>query len=135
MSLIEIKWNPPDRQLRQFGWICPVALPVVAWIWGGGWAVVSSCAAVGCVIALIGTSFPQALRPVFLALSIAAAPIGMIVGEIALLLIFFGVFLPIGIVFRLAGRDPLQLRINRSATSYWQNKAQPRNAASYYRQS
>jgi hypothetical protein len=37
-------------------------------------------------------------------------------------------------LFRVMGRDALQRRIDRDAKSYWQPKAQPRDAGSYYRQ-
>ena len=75
------------------------------------------------------------IKALFLALAIVATPIGMVVGELALLLIYFGCFLPIGLVFRLFRRDALQLTIDRQAESYWERKRQPRSAASYYRQS
>jgi hypothetical protein len=32
------------------------------------------------------------------------------------------------------GRDPLQRKFDPAATSYWQPKAQPKDAASYFRQ-
>jgi hypothetical protein len=57
------------------------------------------------------------------------------VGELAMLLIYFGVFLPIGLLFRTAGRDALQRGFDRNRKSYWQVKKQPRDGASYFRQS
>jgi hypothetical protein len=57
------------------------------------------------------------------------------VGELAMLLIYFGVFLPIGLLFRAAGRDALQRRFDPSQNSYWQAKKQPHDIASYFRQS
>ena len=41
MKLIEINWQPTDRQLRQFGVICLVALPALGWLWGGGTTIVA----------------------------------------------------------------------------------------------
>jgi hypothetical protein len=55
-------------------------------------------------------------------------------GELAMLVLYFGAVLPIGVLLRLLGRDALGLKkAGRSGTS-WKPKAQPREAASYFRQ-
>lgn len=136
MKLVEINWHPDPRQLQQFGWTALVALPALGWFWSGGSLQVTAGLAVcGLLLALCGQFAPALLRPVFLALMVAALPIGIVVSELALLAIYFGVFLPIGLFFRLTGRDALQLRLDRSQKTYWQRKKPPQGAASYYRQS
>lgn len=135
MKLVEINWQPTDRQLRQFGGICSVALPAVAWLWGASLNVVAILATIGLAIALVGMIAPRALKYLFLGLSLVATPIGVVVGEVAMLVIYFGCFLPIGLVFRVLRRDALRLRLDRNATSYWESKKQPTKLASYYRQS
>jgi hypothetical protein len=133
MRLIEINRNPTDRQLRQFGLIALVALPLVAWLWGGGRVTIGTCALVGLAVAAVGIAFPRALKPLFVGLSLITIPIGLVVGEAAMLLIFYAVFLPMGLCFRLMGRDPLQLRFDRQTKTYWQPKQQPSGPASYFR--
>ena len=135
MGLVEINWTPTDRQLRQFGVICLVALPLVGWLWGDDLPIVGCLAAAGSALAIVGLVVPKALKPLFLLLAIVATPIGQLIGELAMLVIYFAVFLPIGICFRVLNRDALQLKLNRNATSYWHPKPQPRGATSYYRQS
>ena len=135
MKLIEISWHPTDRQLRQFGVICLFALPGIGWIWGGGTTAITVLAVIGLLLAVTGMVLPSVLKPVFLALTIVATPIGMVIGELAMLMIYFGVFLPLGLVFRIAKRDSLQLRLDRGGESYWVKKKRPTNIASYYRQS
>ena len=135
MKLIEFNWSPTDRQLRQFGVICLFALPALSWLWGGGTTLVISLAVVGLFLAVAGLAAPVVLKPVFLAMTIVATPIGMVVGELAMRAIYFGVFLPIGLGFRIAKRDSLQLRLDQARDSYWETKKQPSNIASYYRQS
>jgi len=39
--------------------------------------------------------------------------------------LFFCVLTPVGLVLRLAGRDPLRLRLDRRAPSYWIERASP----------
>ncbi len=135
MKLIELNWQPTDRQLRQFGVICLFALPALAWLWGGGTTIVMTLALAGLLLAVTGMAVPTVLKPLFLALTIVATPIGMVIGELAMLAIYFVVFLPFGLVFRLAKRDSLQLRLDQDEESYWEAKKQPANIASYYRQS
>jgi len=89
----------------------------------------------GLFLAVVGVAAPTILKPVFLALTILATPIGMVIGELAMLTIYFGVFLPFGLVFRIIRRDNLQLQLDRDKDSYWEAKKQPANIASYYRQS
>ena len=133
--MIEINWQPTDRQLRQFGVTCLVALPILGWIWGGGAGIIVTLAVLGLLLAFAGMIAPVVLKPVFLAITILVAPIGLVMGEVAMLLIYFGVFLPFGLVFRIAKRDSLQLKFDKNRDSYWQAKRQPANIASYYRQS
>ena len=59
----------------------------------------------------------------------------MVIGELALFLVYFGVVLPVGLVARIARRDALKMKFDREATSYWEAKSKPRDTASYYRQS
>ncbi len=51
--------------------------------------------------------------------------LGHIVSPIALGVLFYLVFTPIGLLMRLAGKDPLQLRRSAEATSYWRQRDPP----------
>jgi len=135
MAIVEINWNPTTRQLRQFGVICLFALPLLGWIWGAELSTLRQLGLAGLAIALVGLVAPKAIKPVFLALTVVTTPIGMVLGELVMLLVYMGVFLPIGMIFRLKKRDALQLKLDRHAKTYWQPKRQPRGASSYYRQS
>ena len=130
-----MNWNPPEKQLRQFGWIALVALPALGWLWSGGnTTVIAVTAAVGALSAGIGWLRPGWLKPIFIGLSLLFFPIGIVVSEAALLLIYFGLFTPMGLLFRLIGRDPLERRLDRQAESYWKPKQQPNGPASYLKQ-
>lgn len=48
-----------------------------------------------------------------------------IVSPIALAVLFYGVFTPIGGLMRLVGKDPLKLRRDQSAASYWTPRQPP----------
>ena len=135
MALIETNWNPTSRQLRQFGGLCLVTLPLLAWMWSGNRTVMASLAGIGLLIAIAAWVYPKAIAPLFVGLMLITAPIGMVVGELAMFLIYMTVFLPIGIFFRITSRDRLRLNLDRQATSYWRPKREPKSVACYYRQS
>ena len=134
MKLVAINWDPTDRQLRQFSLACLIVFPFMTWLWRGGPSAIGFALGIGCLCVLGGWLKPQSLRPLYLMLSLIAAPIGIVVGEILLLLIYFVVMVPIGLVLRLRRRDALQLKLDRSAESYWSRRKQSKDAASYFRQ-
>jgi hypothetical protein len=133
MKLIEPCLNPNRRQLRQFGLAGLAAVPLAGWLWSGSPEAFWALAALGALLGLLAVAAPRALTPAFVAASLLSLPIGIIVGELAVAVVFFGLFVPLGILFRLIGRDALQLRIDRRAETYWQPKRQPTDAASYLR--
>jgi hypothetical protein len=135
MNLVTINWKPTARQLMQFGLIAAGAIPFFGWMWGASPLTLIILAVVGSSLALAGLIRPQALRYLFLALSLVGLPIGLLMGELLMLVSYYGLFLPIGLLFRLIGRDALQLKLDRNDTSYWQPKQQPDGSASYLRQS
>ncbi len=145
MSIAELNWKPSDRQLRQFSSICLLAFPFLGWFFSGRVApsdwepfharLIGSLAAAGAIIAAVGWFVPQVVKPIFVGLSVLLFPLGLIVGELMMLLIYGIAFVPMALLFRLIGRDALDRTIQPDSKSYWQAKEQAKNAASYFRQS
>jgi hypothetical protein len=48
-----------------------------------------------------------------------------ITGPIVLALVFYAVVTPIGVMLRALGKDPLRLRRNAAAVSYWIKRSSP----------
>ncbi len=134
MKLVEFQWHPTERQLKQFGWVALVMLPLLAWFWGGSGLLIGSFAGVGGVLAALGMLRPAALKPVFLGLSLLFLPLGLVLGELLVLCVYAIAIVPLGLVFRILGRDRLQLKIDRDAPSYWNEKPRVTNPRRYFRQ-
>jgi hypothetical protein len=137
MMWADLSFNPATKLLRQFAASGCALLGLVA-VWRG-WAHRETTAAAMLAVAslalgLVGLIRPRWLKPVYLAAMVAAFPIGWVVSRVVLALVYYGVFTPVGLVFRLIGRDPLELREPKSADTYWKPKPAPRNASSYFRQ-
>ena len=118
-----------DRQgLRRFGlstgaivaglfglllpWLFGAALPVWPWV-------------VLAVLGLWALVAPDLLRPVYRAWMRLGLVMNRITLPIIMGLVFYLVLAPIGLVFRLTGRDPLRRRLAPAAASYTQAAEQP----------
>jgi len=59
------------------------------------------------------------LKPIYVGWMSFAFALGWINTRIILGLVFLLVFTPVGLVIRMLGKDPLRLRFDRQARSYW----------------
>jgi hypothetical protein len=121
--MIEINFKPSIRELRQFAgiWFPAFCALVAFWTWKAGAAPIwpKSILGVGVVLGLVGLIAPAVIRPVFIGLSVLTFPIGLVISNVLLFLVFALVFTPIGLIMRALGRDPMLRRFDRQASSYW----------------
>lgn len=134
MAVFHINTKPSDRQLCQFGLLCIVLLPAITWLWGGDSSTIGVAALIGAGLGLLGILAPGTLKPVFVGLVLISFPIGFIIGELILLMIFIGVFLPMALLFRIIGRDVLQRRIVAESETFWVPRSAPSNVRRYFQQ-
>jgi hypothetical protein len=135
MRIVDVNWDPSRAQLRQFGIGCLFALPTGGWLLGLDLWAVGLAGVIGLALALSSWLHPRVLRPLFIGWTVLFLPLAVIVGELALLVTYFGLFVPIGLMLRLTGRDTLRRSIDRDATSYWTARKKTHDATRYFRQS
>ena len=135
MSLIQINHHPSRRELRQFGAIVFIVLPLLTWWWIGAGGMLGWMLAVGGVTFALSWWKPTWMRMVYLGACYATYPFGWIFGWLALITLYFGLLWPLGWLSRTLGRDRLHLRRQRDLATYWKAKRRPENVVSYYRQS
>ncbi len=145
-KLIEINWRPDERTLRQFGLIALAGfscLALIAWqellifSFGLGAArtlVAGIFAGLAGVSALFSLVYPKANLPIYLGLTLISYPIGLVVSHLIMGFLFFGLITPLGVFFRMTGRDPLARRFEPDATTYWTDPRPRRGKDSYFRQ-
>jgi hypothetical protein len=134
--MITPQWRPDERQLRQFAWISLVGFPVLGvLLWRAHGTPLSAMvlSAFGVLVWLVGLLEPKRIRFVYVALLAISVPIGWVVSNLLLRAVFYGVVTPVGLVFRLVGRDALSLR-RPQGPSYWRNLEAQEDATSYFRQ-
>lgn len=144
--MIQLDLRPDRNKLRNFGFIAFVAFSLVAayvaWkkaIFGFELGtntdtvliVLGALAVSSAVFSLI---WPSGNRAVYVILTIVTFPIGIVVSNVMLLVLFYGVFTPIGLIFRIIGRDALKRKYEPSLASYWVAYPQRKDRSYYFRQ-
>ena len=119
--MLPINRHPSARELRSFSrlWLPLFVVVIGALAW---WRLDSLTTAViawtiGAVLAGAALFSAEAARQIFVGLQTLTYPIALVVSTLALAVLFYAVFTPIGWLLRLAGHDPLQLR--RGRRSRW----------------
>lgn len=90
--------------------------------------------ALAVVVGGLGLVKPAAVRWLFVGWMMLAFPIGWLVSQLLLVLMFYGVITPVAVFFRLRGRDLLSRKPTPSRPSFWIPKDTPQDARSYFRQ-
>jgi hypothetical protein len=136
--MIAIQWNPSEKQLRQFAGVWfPAFCGLVGWSIGhktGHWSAVEIGWVLAGLLSVGGLVLPALIRPIFVGLILLTFPIGWVVSHLLLGLIFYGVVTPIGLILRISGHDPLQLK-KPSGNSVWKTSIGKTDATRYLRQS
>ncbi len=134
----DLNLHPSRLQLRQFGALATVLL--LAWCGWSVWAGAPAAKPVALGLAAAGTALLAAFRPgwlrgVFVGLLIVTFPIGWVVSQVILLIIFYLLITPLAVYYRWRGRDVLCLRPpSKEAATFWESKRTNPDPKSYFRQ-
>jgi hypothetical protein len=116
----------PAGSDRAFGIVFAVACAVLAaWPLASGqpvrlWAAVASLAFLATALTM-----PALLGPLNRLWVKLGVLMSRIVSPVVLGLMFYGVFVPMGLVFRVLGKDPLRRTLDPAAPSYWIDRRPP----------
>lgn len=138
MSLVEIKLNPNLKELRDFGKIALIAtaiLGLLIYVFKGigiEWSL--AIWALGIIIFLTSLTSIKLTRLIYLGLILITFPIGWVVSFILMALFYFLLITPLGMVFRLMGKDLLNQKFDQEAKSYWVVRKPPENLSRYFHQ-
>ncbi|HZM96720.1 MAG TPA: SxtJ family membrane protein [Vicinamibacterales bacterium] len=129
-------FKPSDRMLRQFAALWVLFFGAVAWrAFARQQVILAEVLAVAAVtVGPLGLVWPRLIKPIFVTWMMLAFPIGWTVSRIVLGALFYGLFTPLALVFRLRGRDELGLRPRPGPGSYWSPKPAMTDKLRYLRQ-
>ena len=126
----QLKTGP--RELRHFGLLVGGVLTLLGlWFWWRAKPLFPYFLVPG-VLLLLGALVPRALKFIYIGWMSFAFILGFAVSTALLTLLFYLIVTPIGLISRLAGRDFLNRKFDRDATTYWirrdrSSSAQTRN--------
>lgn len=98
-------------------------MPVAATLWG-----------LGVVVGMAVVAKPAAATALYRGWIEAAAPIGWSVTCVILGAVYYLLVTPIALVMRLVGREPLALRFDPDASTYWIERRPSPEVSRYFRQ-
>lgn len=112
-----------EREYRKFTLGVAAVLTLLAWLFTWRkWLPVPVAVTVTAVLMLVAaaaTAWPRFFRTFYLRGMVANHWIGLRAQRVFLSVFFFLVMCPVGLLLRLAGHDPLALKLNRAGGSYW----------------
>ncbi|OAI45124.1 hypothetical protein AYO44_13115 [Planctomycetaceae bacterium SCGC AG-212-F19] len=121
MNWSDIPWHPSPQTLRRFAGLWLIVFAAIAG-WNGlvhaHMGIGITAAVLAATIGPLGLVWPRAVRPIFVGWLVLAFPIGWLMSRLLLAGLFFGLFTPIGLFFRLIGRDALRCR-RLDTGSFW----------------
>jgi hypothetical protein len=147
MALLAVDWRPSTKQLRSFGVIAALfATGIGIWVFlrgslvgialgqPAGQILAYAFWGIGAVCLALALVCPKSLWPPYVVFNAAALPIGLVVSFVILSALFYLLFTPVSLVFRLLGRDTLQRKSDCQADSYWVPCETQMDTGRYFRQ-
>jgi hypothetical protein len=123
MSLIKINLKPTDKDLRLFGraaLVASVLLTVLLYLIKGlafQWCAI--IVGIGLLIFVASIVSIRFIRWIYIGLTLLTFPIGFSISFIIMAIFYYGILTPLGLIFRLIGRDPLRRKFDKTTKSYW----------------
>lgn len=115
------KTQTERQRLRNFGFVMAVAFGAL-----GGFLLWRQRPAgpyvldIAAAFLICGLAFPKLLAPIEKAWMALARVLQTVVTGLILVLTFFLVITPMGLLLRLSGKDLLAMRLDRNATTFWE---------------
>lgn len=138
MRWSDIPFRPPPATLRwfaAFGALLLTAAAVRQFFGGAEQVVPLVLLGLAGVVGVVGAVCPWLLRPVFVGWLVLVYPIGWLTSHLILAVLFYCIFTPLGLLFKLIGRDALARRYRPDQDTYWVAKPAAADVRSYFRQS
>jgi hypothetical protein len=135
-------WKPPPptrKDLRQFGILFAVISGILTgWLYWTDKAFTIPLIAM-CALVVVSLALPRLLTPAWWPWMVFVRVLGFVNSHLLLAIVFYVLFLPIGLIMRLIGRDPLGERDFRKARqvadsggSLWQRREEEQLALHHY---
>jgi hypothetical protein len=135
MTWSDIPFRPTPRNLRWFAAGCLVFFSWLAYrfLSGGHQLLGLIFLVLALVTGPLGLAKPGAVRWFYVLWMVLVFPIGWVVSQVMLAVLFYLVLTPAAILFRLRGRD-LLARKKPNTVTFWRPKHTPEDVRRYFKQ-
>lgn len=138
----DVNWNPGRAERKKFAVSLIIGFPVIATIMGVATRLASGAwkpfflwlGVIGLGVGAVLWLIPRIARPFYMLWYFLGCCVGIVVGNVLFSVFYFLLLTPMGLVMRLAGRDPLRRKFDRSTPTYWQDAKKVVDPKRYYRQ-
>jgi len=137
MKLSDLNIKPDEKILREFGIFSLFgfgAMGLVAALKWDFWQLSYGLWGLAVFVFLFAFIRPEVLRPLFVLLMVVAFPIGFVISNVILAVLFYAVFTPLALLFKIIGRDALNRKIEPDRISYWISRDEERLIAQRFKQ-
>jgi hypothetical protein len=112
------------KALRKFGLVFTVITVLVALVslWRGRESLVMPFFAVSGAFFVISLVYPVLLGPLYRGMLKLSGYMGWVNTRVLLIIVYYLVFTPVALVFKLIGKDPLERKLDREAPTYWKRR-------------
>ena len=86
------------------------------------------------IVGVPGLIMPACVRRIFVGWMTLAFPIGWLVSQLMMAVMFYVILTPVALIFRIRGRDLMQRKRTANRATYWLPKRSPEDVRSYFRQ-
>lgn len=139
--MLKLDLNPKPNVLSQFAFFAVIGLPGITFAvlrmchaWSFTHPAFLAAAAVAVLqLVLFLAGIKVVTRWIFVGLMVLAFPIGFVLSQVLMAAIYYLVMTPIGLVFRLMGRDVMGRKLDPSKASYWHDRGPQRSPSSYFK--
>jgi hypothetical protein len=139
----EVNWTPNTEERRSFGISLIIGFPclalfwlVVGWFSSGEWhfAMAAKLGGTGSGLGVLIYLIPAIARPFYVLWYCFACCIGLVMGNVILSAVYFIFVTGLGLIMRVFGKKPIRKTLDKAATTYWLDAAQPTDPRRYFHQ-
>ena len=138
----DVNWNPDVAERKNFALSLVLGFPIIALILATITRLSSHAwkpfffwlGVIGLTTGALLWLIPQIARPLYVIWYFCGCCLGIVMGNTLFALFYYLLLTPMGLIMRLAGRDPLRRRLDRSTPSYWRDAEKVVDMKRYYRQ-
>lgn len=135
MIIEEIKKIKSEKSdLKKFGFLIGIILILASsyLLWKEQYGYAIGGFVVGAVFIVLGFILPSVLMPLQKAWMALAVVMGFVMTKIIMVIVFYVMVTPIGLMGRLGGKKFLDLKMDKDAASYWIKRAPIKMEKSHY---